>query len=57
MPWTEKQIKLARFAKHNPEKVSKKNKSILSMSPEDLSEMAAWKGPIKAKSLPKKGGG
>ena len=47
MPWTEKQIKLARFAEHNPSKVSKKNKSILSMSPQELHEMSTWTGAIK----------
>ena len=52
MPWTTKQIKLARFALHNPGKVSKKNKSILSMTHDQLHEMATWKGPLK--SPPKK---
>ena len=49
MPWTTKQIKLARFALHNPGKVSKKNRSILSMTHDQLHEMATWKGPLKKK--------
>ncbi len=49
MPWTQKQITLARIAEHQPGKLKKKNRSILSMTPEQLHEMAAWKGPIKKK--------
>ena len=47
MPWTEKQKKLARFAEHNPGKVSGKNRSILSMSHKELHEMATYPGTKK----------
>jgi len=49
MPWTEKQKKLARLAEHAPGKVSKKNRSILSMSHGELHEMATYKGHKKEK--------
>ena len=49
MPWTEKQKSLARFASHNPSKVSKKNRSILSMTREQMHEMATYGSKKKGK--------
>lgn len=45
MPWTKNQQIIARIAEHAPEKLHKKNKGVLSMTRDELHEMAT--GPRK----------
>lgn len=47
MPWTKDQRIIARIAEHAPEKLYKRNRSVLSMSREQMHEMAT--GPMKKK--------
>ncbi len=47
MPWSKDQQTVARIAEHAPEKLYKRNRSMLSMSREELNKMAT--GPIKKK--------
>ena len=47
MPWTKDQRIIARIAEHAPEKLYKKNRGVLSMSRDELHEMAT--GPLKKK--------
>ena len=45
MPYSEKQRKAAAIALHQPEKLHKKNRGMLSMSKEQLHDFAS--GPVK----------